>query len=90
MIMKERGASIVKFLLYIHRDISSNESDTLLQLLQKREHELVRFNDFTSGVTCCFLLKGKLLYSIQCSTEIFSYPVIRNLLSTRSAESTSN
>ena len=40
------------------RDISSKESDTLLKLLQKREDEVVRFNDFSTGVTCCFLFNG--------------------------------
>ncbi|XP_028393462.1 tubulin polyglutamylase complex subunit 1-like isoform X2 [Dendronephthya gigantea] len=51
------GKSYNELLAVLCRDISSNESDTLLQLLQKRTHELVRFNDFSSGVTCCFLLK---------------------------------
>jgi hypothetical protein len=40
------------------RDIASNEADTLLNMLQKREQEIVRFNDFASGVTSCFLFKG--------------------------------
>lgn len=42
----------------LSRHIPSNEADTLLKMLQKRDQEIVTFNDFTSGVTCCFLFKG--------------------------------
>ncbi|CAB3982387.1 Hypothetical predicted protein [Paramuricea clavata] len=51
------GKSYNELLDMLCRDIASNEADTLLNMLQKREQGIVRFNVFASGVTCCFLFK---------------------------------
>jgi hypothetical protein len=59
-------------------------------MLEKREQEIVRFNDFSSGVTCCFLYKGTQdfvntrLTSKQTSHCLFSILCVDFILQTKS------
>ncbi|XP_046859629.1 tubulin polyglutamylase complex subunit 1-like [Xenia sp. Carnegie-2017] len=55
------GKKYNELLSLICRDSITKETASLLQLLQKREQNIVNFNMFNSGVTCCFIFQDFIL-----------------------------